>query len=338
MLMKRWRYMLKVVAIACLFILNPVAAYATCAALPNNLANGQLADASQVMGNFNTLLGCVNGNGTVNSGTAGQIGVYGSSGSTISGETPSNILDSSFGTTQGSVLYRGATGWVALAPGTPGQILSTGGSSANPSWANIGAGSTSPYYASLQPPSASAFSLVTATGITATLSDMVSGRGTTMNNTGGGTNTMSSMQQSVSSQSAFTVTTCIYLASSLASNWFVGIGVSDSSGKYDAFGWRNSASAGTFNEFLFSSINAYYTATSLFGAFNPNGPIWLRLQFTGGNFVFSASFDGENWETIQTVSATHYLGSTLSNVGIIVDNNSSHHMIIDDLSWSQTMP
>ena len=200
------------------------------------------------------------------------------------------------------------------------------------------AGSVSPYYTSLQPPSASAFSLVTATGITATLSDMPSGRGMTMNNTGSGTNTMSSMQQPVSSQSAFTVTTCVYLASSLTSNWFVGIGVSDSSGKYDSFGWRNSAGLGTFNEFLFSSISALPSATSLFGAFNPNGPIWLRLQLTTGNFIFSASFDGENWETIQTVSATHYLGATLSNVGIIVDNNSSHHMIIDDLSWSQTTP
>lgn len=336
--MKRWHCILRLIALVCLFSLNPVAANATCAALPNNLTNGQLADASQVMGNFTSLLGCINSNGTVDSGTAGQIGTYTSSGTTLSGETPSAMLDSSFGSVQGSILYRGSMGWVALTPGTSGQILSTGGSGGNPAWTSIGAGSVSPYYTSLQPPSASAFSLVTATGITATLSDMPSGRGMTMNNTGSGTNTMSSMQQPVSSQSAFTVTTCVYLASSLTSNWFVGIGVSDSSGKYDSFGWRNSAGLGTFNEFLFSSISALPSATSLFGAFNPNGPIWLRLQLTTGNFIFSASFDGENWETIQTVSATHYLGATLSNVGIIVDNNSSHHMIIDDLSWSQTTP
>ena len=95
---------------------------------------------------------------------------------------------------------------------------------------------------------------------------------------------------------------------------------------------------GTFNEFEFSSISSYNTATSLFGTFDPNGPIWLQLKLTGGNFVFSASFDGENWDTIQTVSATHYLSSTLSNVGIIVDNNSSYHMIVDALSWTQTTP
>lgn len=336
--MLRWRYVLQSITIVCLFSFNPIAANATCA-LPNTLSNGQLADASQVMGNFASLQGCINSNGTVNSGSAGQIAAYNSSGSTLSGETPSAMLDSSFGSSQGSILYRGATGWVALTPGTPGQLLSTGGSASNPSWTSVAGGATSPFYATLLPPSASAFSLVTATGITATLTNMPSGRGMTMNNTGSGTNTYSSMEQPALSQSAFTVTTCIYLASSLSANWFVGIGVSDSSGKYDAFGWRNySIGLGTFNEFMFSSINAYYNSTPLFGAFNPNGPIWLKLQLASGNFVFSASFDGENWETLQTVSATHYLGSTLSHVGVIVDNNSSYHMIIDDLSWLQTTP
>ena len=69
--MKRWHCTLRLVALVFLFSLNPIAANATCAALPNNLSNGQLADASQVMGNFTSLQGCINSNGTVNSGTAG---------------------------------------------------------------------------------------------------------------------------------------------------------------------------------------------------------------------------------------------------------------------------
>jgi|SRR5271170_1782139 len=40
----------------------------------------------------------------------------------------------SIGSTQGDILYRGATAWSALGPGTAGQILSTGGAGANPSW------------------------------------------------------------------------------------------------------------------------------------------------------------------------------------------------------------
>lgn len=42
----------------------------------------------------------------------------------------------SISSTQGTILYRGASAWVALAPGTAGQILSTNGASANPSWIN----------------------------------------------------------------------------------------------------------------------------------------------------------------------------------------------------------
>lgn len=50
--------------------------------------------------------------------------------------TVSALLDKGIGTTQGSVLYRSGTTWVALAPGTSGQILTTGGAAANPAWAN----------------------------------------------------------------------------------------------------------------------------------------------------------------------------------------------------------
>jgi hypothetical protein len=46
------------------------------------------------------------------------------------------FFDRAFGTTQGSVLYRSASAWVMLTPGTSGQFLATGGTAANPSWQN----------------------------------------------------------------------------------------------------------------------------------------------------------------------------------------------------------
>lgn len=46
-------------------------------------------------------------------------------------------LDAQFGTTQGSIFYRGATAWALLLPGTNGQVLQTGGAAANPSWRTI---------------------------------------------------------------------------------------------------------------------------------------------------------------------------------------------------------
>lgn len=44
-----------------------------------------------------------------------------------------NVLDLA-GSTRGQVLYRGASTWSALSPGTAGQLLQTGGAGADPSW------------------------------------------------------------------------------------------------------------------------------------------------------------------------------------------------------------
>ena len=41
------------------------------------------------------------------------------------------------------ILYRGATGWAALPAGTAGQVLTTGGTATDPSWAAGGGGGTS---------------------------------------------------------------------------------------------------------------------------------------------------------------------------------------------------
>lgn len=49
--------------------------------------------------------------------------------------TASDILNM-IGNTQGQILYRNASGWVSLPPGTDGQFLQTKGSAANPQWAN----------------------------------------------------------------------------------------------------------------------------------------------------------------------------------------------------------
>lgn len=48
----------------------------------------------------------------------------------------SDVLNLAFpASTQGSIIYKGASGWTYLGPGTAGQLLQTGGASANPSWA-----------------------------------------------------------------------------------------------------------------------------------------------------------------------------------------------------------
>lgn len=48
----------------------------------------------------------------------------------------SALLDKILGTTRGSVAYRNNSAWVGLTPGTTGQILTTAGAGADPSWQN----------------------------------------------------------------------------------------------------------------------------------------------------------------------------------------------------------
>lgn len=55
--------------------------------------------------------------------------------------TQAAALDS-IASTQGDILYRSATGWTALTPGTSGLFLKTNGASANPTWASVPAGVT----------------------------------------------------------------------------------------------------------------------------------------------------------------------------------------------------
>ena len=80
------------------------------------------------------------GGGTVNAGTAGQVAYYASSTNAVSGESLSALLDSAIGSTQGDILYRGASAWSVLAPSTSGFFLQTQGASANPQWAAGNAG------------------------------------------------------------------------------------------------------------------------------------------------------------------------------------------------------
>jgi len=50
--------------------------------------------------------------------------------------TVTSVLDV-IGSTQGSLMYRGATAWTPLTPGTAGQFLQTAGTAANPSWVTV---------------------------------------------------------------------------------------------------------------------------------------------------------------------------------------------------------
>lgn len=79
-------------------------------------------------------------NNSVTNAILAQATAYTIKGNPTSSTT--NVQDASLSTyldtisaTQGVVLYRSASGWVALSPGTNGQFLQTQGASSNPQWA-----------------------------------------------------------------------------------------------------------------------------------------------------------------------------------------------------------
>lgn len=69
--------------------------------------------------------------------TVGAAGtVVGSDGTDTAFRTMSAMLNLSLTEAQGDILYRGASDWTNLGPGTAGQVLRTGGAAANPSWSS----------------------------------------------------------------------------------------------------------------------------------------------------------------------------------------------------------
>jgi hypothetical protein len=66
--------------------------------------------------------------------TQGHLATFGGAPNLLIDSTMSAALDGMTGSVQGSIMYRSAAVWVALAPGTSGQLLSSGGPSGNPLW------------------------------------------------------------------------------------------------------------------------------------------------------------------------------------------------------------
>ena len=76
-------------------------------------------------------------------GTAYQINAVNSAGTAPSWQGLSSLLDNVFtASAQGTLIYRGASNWEALAPGTATHVLTTGGAAANPSWTAAAGGLT----------------------------------------------------------------------------------------------------------------------------------------------------------------------------------------------------
>lgn len=87
--------------------------------------------------------GIITTTGTISLATVANLTLLSNISGGVAAPTPntlSAIFDATLSSTQGTVIYRNATNWVTLAPGTNGQVLTTGGAAANPTWTTNGAG------------------------------------------------------------------------------------------------------------------------------------------------------------------------------------------------------
>lgn len=308
------------IAAALLFL--AIEAQAQCA-LPHTITNGQPADASKLMANFNALIGCLGPGGLTNaiqynagSGTLGGVSlltngqlVIGSTGNPPQAQTltagsgivvtnnPGSIAISATDSTTASGLYR------QLMTATP-----TAASTGLGNWINQGA------------------STATDTAVGFTIDSPSTG--TTVNIAG---------RFKPAPTAPYTITALVAATRNSSSFGAVGLGWLDGTGRLQLMAY--SINNGTSPYFLVQRWNSptSFNGTNFSSASNAFAqPIWLRLADDGTNISFSFSHDGTNFLTLYSVAkASGFLGATgYSNV-IFFNDARGGRSVGTIMSWTQ---
>lgn len=200
--------------------------------------------------------------------------------------------------TRGSVLYRGAGGWAALAPGTSGDFLKTNGAGADPAWATASGGSGNTGELPLVTPSAANFTYHG--NVAGSLNGSTNGFNVQAPNIGSTYNAKAISNANPASFANFTVTT--RLRSMLPQN-FAGGGTcqlfirNSSNGRMillnnstndTVLSWQRWQNDTTFN----ATINTFTGTRSLF-----DFP-WRRIVVAGSSASIQISQDGYNWNGV----------------------------------------
>jgi len=292
-------------------------AQAQCA-LPYTIANGQPADATKLMANFNALVGCLNSAGPTNAIQYNANGASGSLGPLTNGQV---IIGATGGAPQAATI-------------TPGTGIAVTNSPGKITIAGTGTATTGLYHqmTSGTPTSAS-------TGLTnwlnqgsSTATDGAVGFSIDSATTGGTTFLTGRYAQAPAAP--YTITALV-ASTDYADYAGVGLGWYDGTAKLhvmELFGGSAYFVVQKWNS-VSSGAGADYTG-------NPNyfaQPIWLRLQDDGTNVSFAFSQDGANFLTIYTVAkSSGFLGASgYSNIFFFVDVRFGRK-IGTILSWTQS--
>jgi hypothetical protein len=284
--------------------------------LPNQLTNGQVADATQVMSNFTALADCVD---TVSpAGSANSIQYNNGSGG-FAGVAPladgQLVIGSTDNPPQAGTITAGAGIAVLTSPGNITIAATGGGSGGGVDWLN---------QAALVKPVAANFTLQTSTSAPAGAALTPTARGLALTATAATASTAMMAEVNLPSGN-WQATMLATYTGPLGTYNVPGIGVRDAvTNRTVIFGIGGSGgTAFRFDYEMFSGgvgLNTYSNDVSFTEGGLPApsaAPLWSRLTFDGTNFVWSFSRDGQFFITAYTVSATSYI-TNRSKIGPVV--------------------
>jgi len=270
--------------------------------LPYNLANGQPADATQVMANYNALLDCVNDAEPAGADNAIQ---YKSGAGALGGVGPLDDGELVIGSTGNPPAAANLTAGAGIAiTNGPGSV--TISSSDNAYVREFG-----PF----APPTAGSFTVIdNPSSITPSVTDvtnvgLVYSAPITTNIT-----SLPGAYRAVPATASWTLTVRAKYATFPGQYPEFGIYIKDSSGKLLGTTVQSRSSEASL------MAKRYNSSTSASGVVYQqtvsDAPTWFRVNYDGTNINFYVSWDSQNWLFFYTETKTTFLNGTLELVGI----------------------
>jgi len=301
------------VPLACILVgLAPAMVFAAPCTVPNTIANGQVADASKVMDNFNAVAACADqGVKTTGTPTPGSIATFSGPGSIATGNLTGDVT-----TAGGTAATLSNSGVVAGTYSNPNIIVDAKGRITSASQGNGGGGSGWWF----QPPSAASFTLGSGSTTFLTLADDtdVGLRIAGGNPTTGDVNRIA-YRTLINKNTSWDIKVRIDLTIPVINYSGAGIMLRDSvTGKITSFTVRGDYYLAVAN---WSGYTGLSSAPTLMKTVYQNN--WFRVYFDGTNYNFYISPDGKQWVLISAVPSTSWLNNRADQVGLTVDYNIS---------------
>jgi len=268
-------------------------AWSECPTLPNQIVNGQPADATKVMADLDHLRDCLNG-GQATVGVQPTFQILGQGGAITSVKAPATTASYDLNLPAG--------------PGVAGQVLASAGAGQPMIWQS--SSSTKQPMVDGYPvlrPIASAFSWTNQKD--AFVVDHPNGPVTLMFS-GTSSPQFSGIYQAPPTVGSYTLTVKIDSFGTYQSTSVGGAYIIDSTGKITFFGY----SGGNLAIGRVATLTSNVSTTV--GFISTDRPKWLRVYNDGTSWHYLASKNGADWEELYSENLTNYLGVSIAGVGI----------------------